>query len=131
MRFVADENINPMLVERLRQDGHQVYSIFESARGLTNGAVLELANTLEAILISEDKDVGELVTRLARPALGVVLIRLPDNRLSEQDQIERVAQVIIQYEDQLPGALTIIKTEGTRIRSLQLPPPTGQIELEP
>lgn len=121
MRFVADENINPMLIERLRQDGHQVYSIFESARGLTNGAVLELANLLQAILISEDKDLGELVMGLEQPAVGVVLIRLPDNRLSEQEQTERVAQVVTQCEGQLHGALTIIKPEGTRFRSLQPP----------
>lgn len=131
MRFVADENLKFEIVERLRQEGHQVYSIFESARGLTNGAVLELANEQDAVLLSADKDMGELVMRLEQSAIGVVLIRLPDNRLTLQQQAERVTQVIAQYEGQLRGALTIIKPEGIRVRSLQSLPPTDQIEFEP
>jgi predicted nuclease of predicted toxin-antitoxin system len=117
--FVADENLKLPIVEALRRNGHEVYSIYESARGLTNGEVLALANRLGGVLISADKDMGELVARQRRPAVGVVLVRLPDARLSDLEQAELVTSEINRLGSGLLGALTVLKPEGTRVRALQ------------
>ena len=44
--------------------------------GITDAEVLNLANNESAILLTSDKDFGELIFRLHRIAAGVVLIRL-------------------------------------------------------
>ncbi len=118
MRLVADENLDPRVIARLRQDGHEVYSIYESSRGLRNGEVLTLANQRQAVLITEDKDFGELLRRESQAAIGVVLVRLPDKTVSLEQKVEMVALTINKYGPQLEGSLTIIKPEGVRNRSL-------------
>ncbi|BAC91922.1 DUF5615 family PIN-like protein [Gloeobacter violaceus] len=119
MRFVADENVKREIIERLRRDGHEVFSIFESVRGLVNGEVLALANRQDAVLISADKDMGELVTRYGQPAVGVLLTRLPDHRFTDDEQAELLAGAIAECGPLLRGSLAIVKPEGTRIRPLQ------------
>lgn len=76
MNLLADENLDRQIVERLRQDGHFVWYVAEMEPGISDDIVLNLANQEEALLLTGDKDFGELVFRLRRIALGVVLIRL-------------------------------------------------------
>lgn len=118
MRLVADENLSLRIIDRLRQDGHEVYSIYESNRGLKNGQVLALANQRQSVLITEDKDFGELLQREGRTAIGVLLVRLPGKTVPLEQKVEIVARTIDQYGPQLEGALTIIKPEGVRSRPL-------------
>lgn len=84
MRFVADENIEREVVERLRQAGHSVWFIIEMTRGIKNGAVLAFANQQQALLLTADKDFGELIFRQQLGSLGVVLLRFPPAMSPEQ-----------------------------------------------
>lgn len=76
MKIVIDENVVRQIAERLRQDGHEVQRINEIARGSKDPAVLSLANQDGALLLTGDKDFGELVFRQHQQTMGVVLIRL-------------------------------------------------------
>jgi predicted nuclease of predicted toxin-antitoxin system len=76
LKFLGDENLDWQIVERLRLDGHEVLYVVEMEPGLPDDEVLNLANNEGAILLTSDKDFGELVFRLRRIAAGVVLIRL-------------------------------------------------------
>lgn len=76
MKLVADEGVDSAIVDRLRRDGHQVVYIAEFEPGLDDEHVLALATEDEALLITPDKDSGELVFRLRRVTSGVVLVRL-------------------------------------------------------
>lgn len=76
MKFLGDENLDWQIVERLRLDGHEVLYVVEMQPGIPDDKVLNLANNESAILLTSDKDFGELVFRLRRIAAGVVLIRL-------------------------------------------------------
>lgn len=73
MNFVADENLDKQIVERLRQDGHTVWHVAEMEPGISDDVVLELANREVALLLTADKDFGELVFRLRRVALVLYL----------------------------------------------------------
>ena len=75
MRVLADENIDPDLVGWLRDQGHDVLSIREAARGAPDTRVLALAVEESRVLLTADKDFGELVFRHGLPATGVVLLR--------------------------------------------------------
>lgn len=63
MNLLADENIDRSLVERFRNDGHQVVYAAELKSGADDATILAQANDLQAVLLTEDKDFGELVFR--------------------------------------------------------------------
>ena len=67
MNLVADESVDGPSVERLRQDGHAVFYIAELDPGIDDDAVLDEANRSGALLITSDKDFGELVFRDTAP----------------------------------------------------------------
>lgn len=76
MQFVADENIEREVVERLRQEGHFVWFIVEMTRGIKNGAVLTFANQQQALLITADKDFLELICTRATKSGGSCILTL-------------------------------------------------------
>jgi predicted nuclease of predicted toxin-antitoxin system len=76
MNFLADESVDQPVVEGLRADGHDVLAVAEIAPSIPDESVLTMANQREAILLTADKDFGELVFRQHRISAGVVLMRL-------------------------------------------------------
>ena len=76
MNLLADECVDGEIVRRLRLDGHSVQYVAEMLPGVSDEIVLELANRERSLLLSVDKDLGELVFRQRRLMPGVVLIRL-------------------------------------------------------
>jgi predicted nuclease of predicted toxin-antitoxin system len=117
VNFVADENMARQIVERLRLQGHTVVWVVEVARGDNDVDVLALANSHNAILITDDKDFGELVVRQRRPVLGVMLLRLEG--MAPDDRAELVARVIDTNAASLPGAFTVVQRNAVRVRRLQ------------
>jgi len=69
---IADENIDAQIVEKLRENGYTVLYIRELDPGISDDEVLNLANQNSAVLITNDKDFGELVFRLRRVTAGVI-----------------------------------------------------------
>ncbi|MFO0849643.1 MAG: DUF5615 family PIN-like protein [Gemmataceae bacterium] len=119
MNLVADESVEQDIVARLRTDGHDVVYVAELAPSITDDAVLDEANVRTALLVTGDKDFGELVYRLGRVHGGVVLARLAG--LSAAAKAEIVARVLRDHEAELPGAFSVITPGAVRIRR-PLPP---------
>ena len=76
MNILADEGVDRVIVERLRQAGHSVQYVAEMSPGITDEVVMDLANRASALLVTADKDFGELVFRQGRITSGVMLFRL-------------------------------------------------------
>ena len=72
---MADESVDQPVVDRLREDGHHVLAVAEMPPSIPDEAVLTLANQQGALLLTADKDFGELVFRQRRVSAGVLLIR--------------------------------------------------------
>jgi predicted nuclease of predicted toxin-antitoxin system len=117
VNFVADESLDLQIVKRLRQDGHIISYITEIQPGVTDDIVLNLANQEGRVLLTADKDFGELVFRLGRASFGVVLIRL--SGLVSSQKAEIVAHAINQYATDLLGSFTVITPQIVRIRRLE------------
>ena len=75
MNFVADESCAMPVVRALRAAGHDVVAIAEVERGATDDRVLERALKGNRVLITEDRDFGELVYARRRSSSGVILVR--------------------------------------------------------
>jgi predicted nuclease of predicted toxin-antitoxin system len=114
MKFVTDESVDFPIVERLRQDGHSVWAVVEMDAGIADDLVLDHANQQNAVLLTADKDFGELVFRLKRLNLGVVLVRLAG--LPPKRKAEIVARVIAEKGEELKEAFSVITANALRIR---------------
>ncbi|MCS7305672.1 MAG: DUF5615 family PIN-like protein [Thermoguttaceae bacterium] len=114
MKIVADENVDQPIVMRLQQDHHQVWYVPEMAPALPDEAVLEFANRQQAILLTADKDFGELVFRQAAVHQGVVLLRLAG--LTPAQKAELASRVFASYGHQMEGRFTVIESTSLRIR---------------
>ena len=84
MKFLADENIPLASVRGLRELGHDVISIAEQSPGISDEEVLHRAHAENRVLVTFDRDFGELVFRRALPApAGILYLRLVPQTPSE------------------------------------------------
>ena len=77
MRLVADENCDFSIVLELRAAGYDVVSITEKMPGADDQTVIDFARSERRLLLTEDKDFGQLVFAAAKENSGVILIRYP------------------------------------------------------
>lgn len=118
MNFLADEGVDKQVVEQLRKDGHQVQYIAEMDPGISDNQVLEIAHRESAILLTADKDFGELFYRQRRLAPGVILLRLEG--LSQANKARIVASAVHEHISELLRAFTVITPGGIRIRQREI-----------
>ena len=114
MNWAADENVDHQIIGVLRALGHTVWSVAEQDSGLADEDVLGEALTRRAVLLTSDKDFGELVFRQKRASFGVVLIRLAG--LPVDVRAARVAEAIKSVLSDVAGNFTVIDRTGIRIR---------------
>ncbi len=70
MKFFADENIDRQIVDRLRQDGHQVLSVAEVEPSISDDQVLTRENLENSILLTADKDLVKSYFAKVEPHSG-------------------------------------------------------------
>ena len=114
MTFLADECVDRQIVELLRLDGHEVAYVAEMSPGIMDDVVLMESRISASVLITADKDFGELVFRQRRASTGVLLIRLwglgPDVKAS------LVSRAIREHGEELAGAFAVLSPGNIRIR---------------
>ena len=114
MNILADENIDRGIVERLRQDGHAVEWIADLSPSVPDEDVLARASQSGSILVTEDKDFGELIYRRGLSHSGVVLIRLEGVKNATKADV--VSLAIRDNAPVLPGAFAVVSSDSVRIR---------------
>ena len=72
MRFLADESCDAAVFRALRTAGHEVLAVAEISPRADDEAVLELARGEQQILLTEDKDFGQLVYADQQATGGVI-----------------------------------------------------------
>jgi predicted nuclease of predicted toxin-antitoxin system len=116
VRWLVDECVGAAQVARLRAAGHDVVYMAEVAPVRSDTAVLDWAQTDGRLLLTEDKDFGELIVRRGGRVPGLVYLRV-DPTLHEL-RARRVETAIALFGDNLFGRYTII--EAARFRSRRL-----------
>jgi predicted nuclease of predicted toxin-antitoxin system len=120
VKFLADECCDLELVSLLRNAGYDVQYVLETQRGGSDDIVLRQACQEKRILLTEDKDFGELVFRLGKPAAGIVLIRIPvEQRIIKWARVKRLIEV---HGNKLAGHFVVIGPERFRFRPLLFNP---------
>jgi len=114
MRIIADESVDGRIVDRLRLAGHDILSIAESAPGTPDDLVLTKSDAAGVLLMTADKDFGELVYRRRMAHCGVVLLRQAG--LSIDVRADVVLTILASHGSELTAAFTVIARESVRIR---------------
>lgn len=78
IRFIVDECTGPIVAKWLSLKGFDAYSVAEVSPGITDEEVLNKAVLEERILITNDKDFGELIYKNHLPHKGIIFLRLMD-----------------------------------------------------
>lgn len=116
MRFLADESCDAAIARALRKAGHDVTAVGDTLRGVDDRAVLEAALRERRLLLTEDKDFGELVFAAGAPAIGVVLLRYSSS--ARASLVQRVVDFVAARHAELAGSFVVIDPGRTRVRRL-------------
>ena len=116
-RFLADENFPASSIHLLRAVGHDVSAIIEDKPGAEDTEVLAQAVQQQRVILTFDRDYGELIygKRLPTPP-GVVYFRL-DN--APPDEPARMLSLLLTLDAiRLEGNFTTLEERQIRQRSL-------------
>lgn len=117
MRFLANENFPGIAVKALQKLGHDIAWVRIDAPGSSDQEVLRRARKEQRILITFDKDFGELAFRDGLPAdCGIILFRI---LLSSPEQVSKRIVAALESHEDWKGHFAVI--EETRIRLKTLP----------
>lgn len=118
MRFLANENFPRAAIEALRQAGHDVAWVRTDAAGASDEAVLVRARNEDRVLVTFDKDFGELVLKRGiRASPGIVLFR---TRLDSPAELARRVTSVLASRGDWAGNFSVV--EDDRVRMRVLPP---------
>ena len=112
MRFIVDECTGPSVARWLHEQGHEVFSVYEDARGLEDDLILQKADAENWILITNDKDVGEKIHKERRPHRGVIFLRLEDERAG--NKIETPRRLLGAYAERLADHFVVVTESRVR-----------------
>ena len=115
MRFMVDECTGPSVARWLREQMHEVFSVFEQARGMDDEEIVEKAYAEKYILITNDKDFGEKIYRDKKFHRGVILLRLEDERAGNKIAVMR--RLLENYSDRLGDNFVVVTEKRVRIVS--------------
>ena len=116
MKFLADESVDDPVVFLLRANKYDIEYIKELCPGANDEVVLKLGLDSNSILITMDKDFGELVYRRKQQHTGVVLLRLEGHTPIQRANI--VLSVFEKHSYELVNAFTVIQPNFSRIRPM-------------
>jgi predicted nuclease of predicted toxin-antitoxin system len=116
MRIIANENIMATVVRELRNRGHDVLWVREGMPKAADDAILATAQSERRVVLTHDKDFGELAFRYGLPAdCGILLIRLSGT--GRESDIVQVLKIIDSRED-WSGHFSVVSRGRLRMRPL-------------
>jgi len=115
MKLVADESCDFSVVTGLRGAGHDVVAICEKMIGVSDEVVIALASSEKRLLLTEDKDFGQLVFAAAKENSGVVLVRYPTTVRSSLTA--DVLKLLADRGQALYGSFTVIQPGRAKVIS--------------
>jgi predicted nuclease of predicted toxin-antitoxin system len=116
MRLLVDENMPGTVIAELRNRGHDILSVKESMRGADDTEILTRAQAESRVVVTQDKDFGELAIRFGLPAnCGVILLRLAGD---DSDSDNRRIVAVIESRTDWSGTFAVATEKRVRIRPL-------------
>jgi predicted nuclease of predicted toxin-antitoxin system len=118
LKFLVDESSGGAIAGYLKDAGHDVLLVGEVMPQADDTEILTRAFEEQRIVITNDKDFGELAVHSGQPNSGVVLLRLRDE--GNTSRVRVIAALVEQYAGRLSGNFVVVKEKSVRIRQLGL-----------
>jgi predicted nuclease of predicted toxin-antitoxin system len=118
MKFLVDECIGPTVARWLQKNNYDVISVYDDLPGIDDDSVLEKAFLETRILITCDKDFGEMIFKNKMQHCGVIFLRLIDERPSQK--INVLDSILKNYAQELFCNFVVATEKGIRITKLFL-----------
>ncbi len=112
MKLLADECVEKSIIKHLKDNGFEISSIAELMPGASDTSIIEFAKKERTVLLTADKDFGELIFRQGKLTHGVILIRL--HGLSSMKKSRIILDILHEHQGKLVGSISVI--EPTQIR---------------
>ena len=112
MRFIIDECTGPTVASWLRDQNHEVFSVFDEARGMSDEDIIRKALAERWVLITNDKDFGDKVFRDGRLHRGVILLRLEDERPASKIRV--LSRLLEAYPDKISDSFLVVTEKQVR-----------------
>ena len=113
MRFLADESCDFAIVRALRENGYDVLAVSEITPRANDSQVIKFAVRENRILLTEDKDFGQLVFAYRQKAMGVIFLRFPT--LARGQITKDVVRLVKQQGEKLIGSFVVVQPGRIRI----------------
>jgi predicted nuclease of predicted toxin-antitoxin system len=113
MKFIVDECTGPGVAKWLSHQNFDVFSVYDNARGLKDEDILRKAVSEERILITNDKDFGEMSFRHKKLHKGIILLRLEDERSA--NKIKIIKSLLEQYSAEINNNFVVVTENNIRI----------------
>lgn len=113
MRFLVDECTGSRVARWLVDNGFEALSVFDDMRGVDDISLLEYSVKNKLILITNDKDFGELVYNRGFDHKGVILLRLDDQR--SQNKIAVLEKFLISHKESVENNFSVVTERSVRI----------------
>jgi predicted nuclease of predicted toxin-antitoxin system len=113
VRFLADESCDFGVVRALRSAGFDVLAVAEISPRASDESVADLAIHEARVLLTEDKDFGQLAYASARQSPGVILVRFPAHARGQL--AADVVGFIRAQGEQMQDAFAVIRPGRIRI----------------
>ncbi len=124
MRYLANENFPGPVVKALRANGEDVAWVAEDMRAASDETVLARARAESRIVVTFDKDFGELAFKTGLPATcGVILFRLAGS--NPDDDNTRALAALAERQD-WAGHFAVVQDDRIRMRPLPSAQPRPQ-----
>jgi len=117
MQILANENFPGEAVEALRARGHDVFWARTDSPGSPDTEVVNRAASEHRILVTFDKDFGELAFRrgLSSPA-GIILFRI---KAPSAAHVALVAVTVLESRDDWAGHFSVVEEQRIRMTPLR------------
>ena len=113
-KFIVDECTGIAVAQFLREQGFDAVSVREESPQTSDLDILRRAVAEQRIVVTNDKDFGDMVFRDNHHHHGVLLLRLADDGVSTKIRV--VAAVLKQYVDKLEGRFVVATEQNIRVR---------------
>jgi len=112
MRFLVDECTGPGVATWLRDEGHEVFSVYEESPGIDDVTIITKAFSEGWILVTNDNDFCVKVFRDRVPHAGVIYLRLANERTHNKVNVLR--DLLINHSENLTGKFVVVTESKVR-----------------
>lgn len=114
-KFIVDVGVGKIIEEWLKEEGYEVIVVRTINAAMEDMEIINIANEEDAVIITMDKDFGELVFKNKLYNKGILLLRLED--AVAEEKLAAIQNILPKYLDEIKGKFSVYQNGKLRIRN--------------